>query len=494
MRFKLKTAQNNPKSVNILPNFINNEFTPSKASETIAVKNPAFDLELCRVPVSLDEEIENAVESGVKAFERFRKTTPSERVGYLMRIHALMERDTDLLARILVDNHGRTYSEAVGEVRRSLENVEAAAAIAYTLAKGENMINISPEIDQELIREPLGCFAIITPFNIPLHSWSSYVPYAVALGATVVLKPSEITPMVANEVARIMKEAGVPPGVMSIIHGDGRVAEKLVKHPDIQGVGFIGSTRTGKLLYELVAKEGKRASINAGAKNHLVVMPDANMEKTAEAVVSSFFGMAGQRCLAGSNLVAVRGSEKIVELVGARSHLKLGYGMDKETEMGPMASKAGLEKVLRYVEAGEQLGKILVDGRRNKPVKPLNGYFIGPTVFAEISPDSPLAKEEIFGPVASILYAQNIDEAIDLINKNTPYGNAAAIFTSNPRVAREFVLNVNVGNVGVNIGVPQPMAYFPLGGRKQSFFGTAHSRVDTLRFFTDHKTVTTRWW
>ncbi|MCS6768975.1 MAG: aldehyde dehydrogenase family protein [Candidatus Caldarchaeum sp.] len=480
--------------MSVLANFVENTFVQSRSAETLPVKNPAFDTVITSIPISLDEEVERAVESGVRAFEAFRNSTPSERVGYLMKIRALMERDTDLLARVLVDNHGRTYAEGVAEVRRSLENVEAAAAIAYTLAKGENMINISPGIDQELIREPLGCFAVITPFNIPLHAWSSYVPYAIALGCTVVMKPSEITPVVANEVARIVKEAGLPAGVMSVVHGDGRVAEKLVKHPDIQGVGFIGSTKTGKHLYEMTVREGKRASINAGAKNHIVVMPDADMEKSADAAASSFYGMSGQRCLAGSNLVVVEGAEKVVELVAAKSRLRLGYGMDRETEMGPMASRQGLEKVLKYIELGEKIGKPLVNGRHNKPNKPLNGYFIGPTLFTDIPPDSPPAKEEIFGPVASVLKAKNLDDAIELINKNTPYGNAAAIFTSNPKTAREFVLNVNIGNVGVNIGVPQPMAYFPLGGRKQSFFGVAHSRVDTLRFFTDHKIVTTRWW
>jgi len=480
--------------MDVLPNFIANEFISSSSLETIPVKNPAFDTVIAHVPVSTEEEVQKAVEAGVTAFEKFRKTTPSERVKYLLKIHELMERDTEILAKILVDNHGRTYAEAIAEVRRSLENIEAAIAVAYTLAKGEKMVNVSPDIDQELIREPLGCFAIITPFNIPLHAWSSYVPYAIALGATVVVKPSEITPLIANEVARIIKGAGLPPGVMNILHGDGTVAEKLVKHPDIQGVGFIGSTRVGKYLYELAAKEGKRASINAGAKNHIVVMPDAVMEKTAEAAVSSFFGMSGQRCLAGSNLVVVKGAEKVIELMKSRAWLILGYGMDKETEMGPMTTKSGLERVLKYIEIGEQIGKILVDGRKNKPMKPLNGYFIGPTIFLDIPPDSPLAKEEIFGPVVSILNVENLYEAIELINKNTPYGNAASIFTSNPTYARRFVLEVNVGNVGVNISVPQPMAYFPLGGRKQSFFGAAHSRVDTIRFFADHKLVTTRWW
>jgi malonate-semialdehyde dehydrogenase (acetylating)/methylmalonate-semialdehyde dehydrogenase len=400
----------------VLPNFIDNEFVESRSSEKIPFYNPAFATIIGHVPVSTEEEVERAVASGVRAFDKFSRSPPTERVAYLLKIRSLLERDTDVLARALVENHGRTYAEAVGEVRRSIENIEAAAAIAYTLAKGEKMLNIAPDIDQELIREPLGCFAVITPFNIPLHAWSSYIPYAIALGCTVVLKPSEVTPLVTYEIARIVKEAGVPPGVMSIIHGDGRVAERLVNHPDIQGVGFIGSTKTGKYLYEMAAKQNKRASINAGAKNHIVVMPDAEPSKTAEAVASSFFGMSGQRCLAGATIVE------------------------------------GLQ------------------------------------------PDSPLAREEIFGPVASVLYASSLDEAVDLINKNTPYGNAASIFTSNPRTAREFCMRVNVGNVGVNIGVPQPIAYFPLGGRKNSFFGHAHSRFDTVRFFTDHKIVTTRWW
>ncbi|MEM4269809.1 MAG: aldehyde dehydrogenase family protein, partial [Candidatus Caldarchaeum sp.] len=308
----------------ILQNFVDNEFVPSKSVETIPVYNPAFDSVIAYVPASTSEDVDRAVESGLRAFEKYRKTTPSERVGYLMRLRSLLERDTDLLARVLVENHGRTYAEGVGEVKRSIENVESAAALAYTLAKGEKMVNISPDIDQELIREPLGCFAVITPFNIPLHAWSSYVPYAIALGCTVVLKPSEVTPLVYDEVARIVREAGVPPGVMSIVHGDGRVAEKLVKHNGIQGVGFIGSTKTGKLLYEMVAKEGKRASINAGAKNHIVVAPDAELSKTADAAVSSFFGMTGQRCLAGSNLVVLKGAERVVDMVLSKSNLRLG--------------------------------------------------------------------------------------------------------------------------------------------------------------------------
>ncbi|MEM1944893.1 MAG: aldehyde dehydrogenase family protein [Nitrososphaerota archaeon] len=477
-----------------LKNFVNGRFKPSSSQKFLPAYNPAFGTVIAWVPVSTPEEVDEAVESGVRAFERFSKSTPSEKVGYLYRLRSLIERDAENLAQVLVDNHGRTLEEARGEVKRSLENIEAAAAIAYTLAKGEKMMDISPDVDQELLRAPLGCFAIVTPFNIPMHAWSSYVPYAIALGCTVVLKPSEVTPLVVDELSRLVKEAGVPDGVVSVLHGDASVVEHLVSHPHIVGVGFIGSTRVGKHLYEMAARYGKRASINAGAKNHIVVMPDAVLDKTIPTVVSSFFGMSGQRCLAGSVLVGVGGLQLRDRLVSS-SKLRLGYGMDKETEMGPMASAAGLERVSRFITIGEETGgRIILDGRQNKPIRQLPGYFIGPTIFTDVPPTSPIAREEIFGPVATLLEVPTLDEAIELINNNTPYGNAAAIFTSNPRAARHFVTSVEVGNVGVNIGVPQPMAYFPLGGRKQSFFGNAHSRFDTLRFYTDHKIVTTRWW
>ncbi len=477
-----------------LQNYVAGRFVDSNASEFITFYNPAFAEPLGRVPVTPREEVSAAVDAALSGFETIRRMPATERVKLLLRIRGLMERDADKLARVLVDNHGRTYSEGLGEVRRSIENVESAAALAYTYAKGENMLNVSPDVDQTLIREPLGVFAIITPFNIPLHAWSSYVPYAIALGCSIVLKPSEVTPLISNEIFRIMHEAGVPEGVVNLVHGGPSVVEQLVKHREVKGVGFIGSTRTGRLLYRMAAEEGKRASINAGAKNYIVVMPDADREKTVGALVSSFFGMCGQRCLAGSNLVLVGGNDELLSRFVEASNLRLGYGMDSDVDMGPLVSASALERVRSYVERGEAEGaKLLLDGRKNRPAKPLKGYFIGPTIFADVSPDMAIAREEIFGPVASVITCEKLDEAIEYINKKTPYGNAAAIFTSNAREARRFALEVDVGNVGINVGIPQPMAYFPIGGRRESFFGGAHSRVDTIRFFTDHKIIVSRW-
>jgi malonate-semialdehyde dehydrogenase (acetylating)/methylmalonate-semialdehyde dehydrogenase len=482
----------------ILPNYINGEFVYSKSSDLLPIYNPAFDEVIGYVPNSTDEEIDAAVEAALQGFEQMRKLPPSDRVKLLLKLRELIIANSDVLARALVNNHGRTYDEAVGEIKRTLENIEAAASIAYTLAKGELMINIETGIiDEYLIREPLGAFAILTPFNIPLHAWSSFIPYAIALGASTVLKPSEITPLVVYEVSKLMKQAGIPKGAVNIIHGGPTVGEKLARHKDIVGIGFIGSTRVARKLYEIAGQEGKRASLNAGSKNVTVVMPDADMEKTVQAIISSYFGMSGQRCFAGSILAPVGKARDFIvnAFVEKASKIRLGYGLQNDVDMGPLAYRAHQQRVLNYIGRGEEDGgRLLLDGRQNKTYGDLKGYFVGPTIFTDIPESSPVHKDDIFGPVATIHPVDTLDEAIDLINNKTIYGHTAVIFTSNPKVARDFTLSVNVGHVGINIGIPQPISYFPLGGRKQSFFGGAHSRFDTLRFFTDHKIVVSRWW
>jgi len=480
----------------ILPNYIGGKWVASEAEEFIPFYNPAFATEIGRVPNSTNQEIEKAVDAALDGFAALRKLPVTERVKILLKLRELIISAKDSLAKVLVENHGRTLQEGIGEVNRSLENIESAASIAYTLAKGETMPNVSTDLDQTLLREPLGVFAIITPFNIPMHAWSSYVPYAIALGCSVVVKPSEVTPMVSNELFKLMESAGVPKGGVNLIHGGPSVSEALITHRAVTGVGFIGSTKTGRRIYEICGREGKRASINAGAKNCIVLMPDARMEKTIPALTSSFFGMSGQRCLAGSNLIVVgKAMDRHLDIFVKSSSLKLGYGLDPETQMGPMSSRPLLKRVLNYITKGEEEhGKVLLDGRKNKPMRNLPGFFVGPTIFTDVGSDASIAKEEIFGPVVSILSCEKLEDAIRFINDKTDYGNAASIFTSNARVAREFAMSVEAGNVGINVGVPQPMAYFPIGGRKQSFFGAAHSRVDTIRLFTDHKVISTRWW
>ena len=474
--------------------FINGGWIQTE-SETRPVVNPATTQPIADVPFSTRNEVDEAIEAAKTAFKKWKTVQPTERVKFLLRLRTLIETNTEELARIMVQNHGRTISESRAEVARSLENIESACAVAYTLAKGENMQNVSPGIDQTLIREPLGVFGIVTPFNIPMHGWSSYVPYAIALGCTVVVKPSEITPIVTNRLFELMQQAGLQPGVANLIHGASEVVQTLATHPDVEGLGFIGSTNTGKILYKLCGEKGKRASINAGAKNHIVIMPDVDVDKVAPTLSSSFFGFSGQRCLAGSNLLIVgeKNRAKMDKLIEA-SKMKLGYGLDESTEMGPVSTQASKERITRYIEQGVDEGaKLILDGRKANVSGNLKGYFVGPTIFTDTAPDMRIARDEIFGPVASVISCPDLEEAIEIINTKTNYGNAASIFTSNGKSAREFAEAVNVGNVGINVGIPQPMAYFPIGGRRESFFGMAHSRVDTVRFFTEHKILVSRW-
>src|SRR5208282_344504 len=474
--------------------FIKGEWIESE-SETRQVVNPATTQSIADVPFSSELEVDRAVQAAKEAFKKWRTVPPTERVKFLLRLRTLIETNAEELARIMVQNHGRTISESRSEVARSLENIESACAVAYTLAKGENMQNVSPGIDQILIREPLGVFGIVTPFNIPMHGWSSYVPYALALGCTLVLKPSEITPIVTNRLFELMQEAGLQPGVANLIHGGAETVEALANNSAIEGIGFIGSTKTGRILYKLCGETGKRASINAGAKNHIVLMPDVEIEKIAPTLSSSFFGFSGQRCLAGSNLLIVgRSDRSYLDKFVSASKMKLGYGLDESTQMGPVSTQSSKERILGYIEQGVAEGaNLIVDGRKTNVTENFNGYFVGPSIFTDALPDMRIAREEIFGPVASVIMCNSLDDAIEIINTKTNYGNAASIFTANGKSAREFAEAVNVGNVGVNIGIPQPMAYFPIGGRRESFFGMAHSRVDTVRFFTEHKMLVSRW-
>lgn len=474
--------------------FIDGKWVESQ-SATLQAVNPATAKPIADVPLSTPSEVDRAVESAKNAYGKWKNSPPTDRVKYLLRLRTLIEENHEELARIMVQNHGRIISDSRAEVARSLENLESACAIAYTLAKGENMQNVSPGIDQTLIREPLGAFGIITPFNIPMHAWSSYVPYAIALGCTLVIKPSETTPVVTNRIFELMEQAGLPPGVANLVHGSAETVAALAKNPDIQGIGFIGSTKTGRILNKLCGETGKRASINAGAKNHIVVMPDANMSKIAPTLASSFFGFSGQRCLAGSNLLLV-GQAKAANLdpLLAAAKMRLGYGLDESSQLGPMCTLPAKERVLSYLEEGVAEGaKLLVDGRMANATDHPEGYFVAPSIFTDANSEMRIAREEIFGPVASLIACDDIDSAIEIVNKKTQYGNAASIFTSDGRAARHFTMSVNVGNVGINVGIPQPMAYFPIGGRRESFFGMAHSRVDTLRFFTEHKIVVSRW-
>lgn len=474
--------------------YIDGKWINSESEVVKDKRNPATDEPIAEVPISTKEEVYKAVEAAARAFEKWREVPLRDRIQYIYRLKYRFEERFDELARVLVQDHGQTYEEAVGTVRRSIENIESACAAAYSVLKGEHMDQIASGIDETLIYEPLGVFAIITPYNIPMHAWSSFVPYALAFGCTVVWSPSTVCPVIADYVTQVFDECGFPPGTMNTIYGGREINNILVSHPEVQGVGFIGSTKVGWELYKLCAEHGKRISANCGAKNHVVVMPDADINFTIPRLLRAFYGMAGQRCLGSDILITVGETyDKIVDkFVEASARMKLGYGLDPTVELGPLTTPQAKQRALDFIEKGLSEGaKLLLDGRSPKVEERYRrGYFVGPTVLDDVRPDMWIAKEESFSPIACIMRVKSLDEAINIINKSE-YGHSACIFTSNINYARDFRRKVNVGNVGINVAIPQPYAFFPLGSRKKSFFGVAHSRIDTLRLFTDVKIVVT---
>lgn len=477
--------------------YIDGGFRESESNKYIKIFNPAKDEVIAELPISTANEVDEAVESAYEAYLKWRETPIPSRIQILFRIKDVLERYKDEIARIIVQNHGKIYDEALGEVRRAIENVETAVGVAYLLQKGEYLENVAGGIDEFLIREPLGVAAVISPFNFPVMVPFWFIPYALAVGDTVVVKPSELTPIPFHWVMKLLhEEAKIPPGLINVVYGLGDVGEALVSHRKVFGVAFVGSTNVARSIYRRIGELGKRAILQAGAKNYAVVMPDAKIDRTVTNLISSFFGNSGQRCLANSILVPVGDAyDKVVpKFIKLAESLKLGYGLDGDVDMGPVVSKKALEKIRRYIEIGVEEGaRLSLDGRNIKVDEYPDGYFIGPTIFEDVTPDMTIAREEIFGPFASIIKAESLDEVIEMMNKSE-YGNAASIFTSSGAVARKFRRGVNIGNIGINIGIAAPMAFFPFGGRKESFFGVVHGQVDSLDFFTDKKIVIERWW
>jgi len=416
-----------------------------------------------------------------------------------VKLKILFEQRLDELVRLIAQNVGKTVAEAHGELRRTVEAIDMAPAAPHYAAEVRKVMNIAradPEIDMETVKEPLGVFAVITPFNFPVMIPMWFIPLAVTLGDTVVLKPSELDPIPDLYLAGLFAEAGHPPGVVNVALGDGSTAEQLIKHRDVVGVAFVGSTRVGSQVYALAAAHGKRALAGAGAKNPVVVMPDAPPEQTVENVAAGFFGMAGQRCLAPGNLILVgdayrKFKEPLVERI---KRIRIGYQLLDSTDMGPLVSAARKRVAEMIDRAVAQGAKPLVDGRAAQPPRGYEeGFYLGPTVLDSVSIDMEIAQEEVFGPVLPIIYAEDFEEALEIAN-STKYGNAASIFTSSGRYAREFARRVNAGNVGINMSIAQPTPHFPFGGRKQSFFGVLHAQIDAVDFFTDRKVIMQRWW
>ncbi|MGD0330364.1 MAG: aldehyde dehydrogenase family protein [Nitrososphaeria archaeon] len=479
-----------------LPLYVNGEYVESKTSQYQKVVNPAFDIAIAEVPFSKKEEVDDAIKIAEEAFEKWRELPITTRVGYIYKLKQMIDKRIEDIARITTQNHGKIIDEARGETRRLTENIETACSISYTLAKGEHLDQVATGIDETLVKEPLGVFGILGPFNFPSLAPFWFIPIALTVGCTVVVKPSEITPLPMQWALNAFDEVGFPEGVFNLVHGGKDVSEAITTSPHTRGVCFVGSTPVAKQVYKLAGEYGKRAICQAGAKNYVVVDEDADVDKTIQALMPSFFGNTGQRCLSGSNLVLIGGMhEKLSDrFVQAIAKMRLGYGLDESIEMGPVVTKRSKERITSYIQKGVDEGaKLTLDGRNPKVPDYPNGYFLGGSVFDDVTPDMTIAREEIFGPVASIIRAKNLREALDMINCKTSYGNAACLFTKNGKNAREFRRQANAGNIGINIGIAAAMAFFPFGGRRDSFFGTLHGQIDCVDFFTDKKVVIERW-
>jgi len=478
-----------------LKNYIDGQWVASQSDVVLDVDNPATGEVIAQVPLSTADEVDQTVRAAKEAFQEWRETPPLARARYMFGLKALMEERFEDLARVCTREHGKILDEARGEVRRAIENVEVAMSVP-SLMMGYNAEDIAVGIDEECVLQPVGVYCCIAPFNFPAMVPFWFLPYAVACGNTYIVKPSELCPMSQNLLYELLDEADLPPGVVNLVNGGKGTVDALLAHPDVAGVSFVGSTPVGKHVYRTATANGKRAQCQAGAKNCLVVMPDANLERTIPNLLTSAFGNTGQRCLSGSLLLAVGDVYEPLkeQLVAAASRLKIGDGLDETVQVGPVVSRKAQDRILGYIDAGLSEGaEPLLDGRGVQVEGYADGYFIGPTILDRVRPEMTIAREEIFGPVLGIIPVADFDEAVSVID-GIPYGNAASLFTSSGGLAREFKYRVRCGNIGINIGVAAPIATFPFAGMKDSFFGDLHGQgPDAIQFFTDRKVVITRW-
>ena len=482
-------------TVEVVKNYINGKWVESKAKETRDVFNPATGEVIAKTPMSTREETLEAINAAKAAFDRWRSTPALTRVRHLNRIRDAYEENFEELVKTLTMEQGKAIDESRGEYRRTIENLECATSIP-SLQMGYNSEDIAAGIDEMVIKQPLGVFFCVAPFNFPGMVPTWFWPFAIGVGNTYIVKPSEQVPMSQVKQFEIIHELGLPRGVLNMVHGGPEAVNTLIESPDTVGMSFVGSSKVGKLLYKKIGEYGKRAQVQGGAKNFLTIMPDADLERTVPALITSFYGCSGQRCLAGGVLLAVGDIyEPLKEMVveAAKKYIT-GNGLEEGVQMGPLASKSGMEKVLKYIQSGIDEGaELLLDGRGIEVPGHPNGYFIGPTIFDKVTRDMTIAKEEIFGPVIPIVQVKDLDEAIDIIHAN-PYGNASSVFTSSGKTARDYQYRVKAGNIGINVGVAAPIATFPFSGMKDSFLGDLHGQGrDAVDFFTENKVVITRW-
>jgi malonate-semialdehyde dehydrogenase (acetylating) / methylmalonate-semialdehyde dehydrogenase len=484
-----------PAQVRTLQIYVGGRWVDSEATSFGEVRNPVNDTLLARVPLGGAGDVDRAVKAAEKAYAGWRATPPVHRIKPLFRLKSLLEDAFEDIARTITLEHGKTLEESRSSVRRAIDNVDLAIGIPDRMM-GTSLEDIASGIDCHTVRQPIGVFAAITPFNFPAMVPFWFLPHAVACGNTFIVKPSERVPLSQVKMFEVMHEAGFPEGVVNLVHGGKEAVDGILDHPGISGVSFVGSTPIAHYVYKRGAESGKRVQALGGAKNFVVVMPDADIDRAATISVDSCFGCAGERCLANSVVLAVGDAYDKIKprLVEEAKKLKVGDGTDPTVTMGPVITKQHRDKILGYIEKGLAEGaKLILDGRGYQNTKQPNGYWVGPSIFDEVKAEMVVAREEIFGPVLCLMKAASFDEAVEIVRRHE-LGNATSIFTNSGKWAREYRYRVEPSMLGVNIGVAAPMAFFPFGGSKASFFGDlkAHGR-DSVEFYTDKKVVISRW-
>jgi malonate-semialdehyde dehydrogenase (acetylating)/methylmalonate-semialdehyde dehydrogenase len=476
-------------------NYIDGTWVESKATEWREVINPATGETIGQTPLSTAAEVDAAVESAATAFRAWRRTPPEDRIQPLFKLKQLLEDHVDELGRIITQENGKTFAEGKAELRRAIENVEVACGIPMMM-QGYNLEDVTPGVDEIQIRQPLGVVAAIVPFNFPAMISYWFLPYAIACGNTFVLKPSERVPLSMIRAFELLEKTGLPKGVVNLVNGGKDVVNALCDHPQVRAVSFVGSTPVARHVYTRSAASGKRMQCQGGAKNHVIVLPDADMELATQIISDSAFGCAGQRCLAVSVAVTIGDAQKSFRdsIAHSASTLKVGYGLEPGVQMGPVISGDSKKRIESLISAGVGEGaKAILDGRNAKIPNHESGSFLTPTVLDGLPASSQLANTEIFGPVLSLIHANSMDEAMQFLARS-PYGNQASLFTTSGGAARRFRYEAPAGNIGINIGVAAPMAYFPFSGWKESFFGILHGQGrDAVEFYTESKIVVERW-
>ena len=476
-------------------NYVNGQWVDSATNEWLDVVNPATGETIAQTPSSTPNEVKATIEAAAAAYPAWRRTPPEDRIQPLFKLKMLLEEHIDELGRITTQENGKTFTEAKAELRRAIENVEVACGIP-TMMQGYNLEDVARGIDEIMIRQPLGVVAAITPFNFPgmIPFW--FLPYAIATGNTLIMKPSERVPLTMRRAFELLDQCGLPKGVVNLLNGGKPVVDALLDHPKVRAISFVGSTPVARYVYARAGANGKRAQCQGGAKNHVIVLPDADMASATQIISDSAFGCAGQRCLAVSVAVTVGEAQKTFRdsIAEAASSLKVGNGLEEGVQMGPVITPLGKSRIEALIAKGEKDGaRILIDGRNPKVPRCESGNFIKPTVLDGVPATSELSDTEIFGPVLSLVHANDMEEAIAFLERSA-FGNQASLFTSSGSAARRFRYEAPAGNIGINIGVAAPMAYFPFSGWKDSFFGVMHAQGrDAVEFYTEKKVVVERW-